>query len=86
MSTWRRSVLLAVGLLAAAAPPGQGADRSNGADPRTPPAPGEIVRYADVAKLRPFLPPAFWRERKHFFYDGMEMAISSSMCRARERS
>jgi hypothetical protein len=36
---------------------------------------GDVLGYADVAKLEPFLPPELWGHRELFFYDGMQLEI-----------
>jgi hypothetical protein len=36
---------------------------------------GDVLGFADVAKLEPFLPPEFWAHRELFFYEGMQLAI-----------
>jgi hypothetical protein len=36
---------------------------------------GDVLGYADVAKLERFLPPEFWAHRELFFYEGMQLEI-----------
>jgi hypothetical protein len=36
---------------------------------------GDVLGFADVAKLEPFLPPEFWAHRDLFFYEGMQLEI-----------
>ena len=36
---------------------------------------GDVLGFADVAKLEPFLPPEFWAHRELFFYEGMQLEV-----------
>lgn len=36
---------------------------------------GDIITFDQIAKLKDFLPPAFWDNRRFFFYEGMKMEI-----------
>jgi hypothetical protein len=36
---------------------------------------GDVLGFADVAKLEPFLPAEFWAHRELFFYEGMQLEI-----------
>ena len=36
---------------------------------------GDVISYADVGKLKPYLPKEFWNNRDFFFYEGMQLEI-----------
>jgi hypothetical protein len=36
---------------------------------------GDVIRYNQIEKLRPFLPDEFWENRSFFFYEGMKIDI-----------
>lgn len=38
-------------------------------------AEGDVIRSGDIGKIRPFLPEAFWENRRFFFYEGMRIDI-----------
>ncbi len=38
--------------------------------------PGEVIDFEQVARLRPYLPDAFWSNRDFFFYEGMHLEIA----------
>jgi hypothetical protein len=44
-----------------------------------PPVPdfaeGDVLRYHQIEKLRPFLPEEFWEHRRFFFFEGMKIEI-----------
>lgn len=40
------------------------------------PSPGEVISYAELRRLRPFLPREIWRLRDHFFFEGMQLRIA----------
>ena len=47
------------------------------ADPE-PPAPGEVISFGELGRLRAFLPRELWRLRDEAFYEGMRLEIGSS--------
>ena len=47
-------------------------DATIGAPPFTE---GDVIRFEDVKKIRPYLPPEFWANRDLFFYEGMQIEI-----------
>jgi hypothetical protein len=36
---------------------------------------GDVITFDDLAKLKDYLPPEFWKNREFFFYEGMELEI-----------
>ena len=36
---------------------------------------GDVIRFEQIDRLRPFLPKPFWDNRDFFFYEGMRLAI-----------
>ena len=38
-------------------------------------AEGDLIQFADVGKLKAYLPPEFWAHRELFFYEGMQLEI-----------
>ena len=40
---------------------------------------GDVIRFDDVNKLKPFLPEEFWDNRDFFFYEGMQLEIGPTM-------
>jgi hypothetical protein len=36
---------------------------------------GDVIRYLEIEKLRPFLPEEFWDNRAFFFYEGMKIDV-----------
>ena len=65
--------LLAVAALASFALP------AFGAEDVAPGAPafqeGDVITLDELDKIKPFLPPEFWKNRDFFFYEGMQMQI-----------
>lgn len=60
--------------IALAAP--AGAQPARDAGPETPAfAEGDVIGYAEIGRLRPFLPAAFWAHRDFFFHPGMRLEI-----------
>ena len=43
--------------------------------PTTPFKEGDTISYADVDKLKDYLPPQFWENREFFFYEGMQLTV-----------
>ena len=75
LARWTRALQLAACLgLAPAAGHAAGA-------PQPEPAfrEGDVIGQAEIDKLRPFLPEAFWKHRELFFFKGMQLAIGPTM-------
>jgi hypothetical protein len=36
---------------------------------------GEVLSFEHLDKLKDYLPPAFWKNREYFFYEGMELEV-----------
>jgi hypothetical protein len=36
---------------------------------------GEVISFEHLDKLKDYLPPAFWKNREYFFYEGMELEV-----------
>ena len=36
---------------------------------------GDVLTFAEVDKLKDYLPPQFWEHREYFLYEGMELEI-----------
>ena len=47
--------------------------------PTTPFKEGDTISFADVEKLKDFLPPEFCDNREFFFYEGMQLEIGPTM-------
>ena len=43
--------------------------------PTTPFKEGDVVGFADIEKLKDYLPAQFWDNREFFFYEGMQLQI-----------
>src|SRR6516225_2527908 len=43
--------------------------------PTTPFKEGDVVGFADIEKLKDYLPTQFWDNREFFFYEGMQLQI-----------
>lgn len=65
------AVILAVALMAPHAA-GATEDTGGGAPPFKP---GDVIDFAHVDELQPYLPKQFWDNRDFFFYPGMKMEI-----------
>ena len=70
----RRSIA-AFFLLAGLWAPDVGAQAEHAASPTPSFAEGDVIRFDDVAQLKPFLPEEFWNHRDYFFFEGMELVI-----------
>lgn len=68
----RRSLALALLVLAAATPGARAQDDAGGAPPFQE---GDVLGIGDVDKLRPYLPKEVWSNRDFFFYEGMKLEI-----------
>jgi len=47
--------------------------------PTTPFKEGDVISFAEVDKLKDYLPPQFWDNREFFFYEGMQLVIGPSL-------
>src|SRR5262249_34050074 len=45
----------------------------------TPFKEGDTISFAQVDKLKDFLPPEFWDNREFFFYEGMQLEVGPTM-------
>ena len=43
--------------------------------PTTPFKEGDVVGFADIEKLKDYLPAQYWDNREFFFYEGMQLQI-----------
>jgi uncharacterized protein DUF1329 len=43
--------------------------------PTTPFKEGDTITFAELDKLKDYLPPQFWENREFFFYEGMQLSI-----------
>ncbi len=56
--------------------PAAAADQAEDAKPTPPPLEdGQIISFAQVDRLHPFLPPELWPHREYIFYEGMRLEI-----------
>jgi hypothetical protein len=49
-------------------------------DPKRAPAPfeqGDKIQIGDIERIRNYIPQPFWRNREHFFFEGMSMQIGA---------
>ncbi|MFQ5417609.1 MAG: DUF1329 domain-containing protein [Myxococcota bacterium] len=70
---------LRIGLAAlCVGPPGTGLAAGLAATARPDFAEGDVLRYHQIEKLRPFLPEPFWANRRFFFYEGMKIEVGPS--------
>ncbi|MFI5317643.1 MAG: DUF1329 domain-containing protein [Myxococcota bacterium] len=64
----------------ALAAPALAAERSaQDAVPTTPFKEGDVIGFADLDKLKSYLPPQFWDNHEFFFYEGMQLEIGPSL-------
>ncbi|UCE84795.1 MAG: hypothetical protein JSU66_10575, partial [Deltaproteobacteria bacterium] len=66
MSPTRVGVCALVLLLAPGVP---AAGQESDAVPGAPFAEGEVIAFEQIARLEPYLPPAFWAHRERFFFE-----------------
>jgi hypothetical protein len=71
-------MVLAVAVLLSPALAGPQEQGEEDVAPLPPLKEGETIPFDEIDRLRPYLPPEFWKNRDYFFYEGMQLEIGPS--------
>jgi hypothetical protein len=70
-----RLALAAVFALALSSVTGVAQEPAEDVLPGVPFKEGDVITFAQLEKIKDYLPPEFWKQREFFFYEGMELEI-----------